>query len=561
MDQHLVWLSSNIKPLSGRINTQAEFVTRLSFPLQLQGDWEIGLAQITFCKSWFNITQPQLIGLETRSHPFPDFRGVLLPGCYEEPSMLANEINKIILTTYPTLIYPKLPKIVLNNATRECEITPGKNVFGQKVYPVFGDQLSEMLGFHSRNFDHIKIDMTKDESGARPNLIPTAYKQLNYIRNSEMSSDQPDDTKEFLIADVPQRLSTLKRRKNDMTIELEVLNDLGENVQLARRREISQLLISISSIISSLEPLENDANKYNDMWRSIVSKQHSRAMRYLSIEDERIFSMMMQPHQQQNDVKQSETEFSTSSQPPTGVETREDKKEEKTFTTQDETIAPSAATVLNSNNESLEADDFESEALTKPADTSIEESEVLKQTTDFSSDSRKPTDLLEVPRVSQTFVVPPRVTRYSKKSEVTNEILPQPAYQHPDNDEISPRPSKKVKTDVKTKKPMTKKEHVKEKPDRCFDLNGGIHSLFVYCDAIKSSFVGDTSSPLLRAVDIPSNKKFGNTCSIQFTEIFFVPCNFRELYQIEISIKDDTNQPIGFKFGKTLLLLIIRRKL
>ena len=88
--QHLIWLSSNIKPLSGRNNTQAEFITRLPSSLHLQGDWEIGLAQITFCKSWYNITKPQLIGLETKNHKFPDFREVLLPGCYDEPSFLAN---------------------------------------------------------------------------------------------------------------------------------------------------------------------------------------------------------------------------------------------------------------------------------------------------------------------------------------------------------------------------------------------------------------------------------------------------------------------------------------
>jgi len=94
--------------------------------------------------------------------------------------------------------------------------------------------------------------------------------------------------------------------------------------------------------------------------------------------------------------------------------------------------------------------------------------------------------------------------------------------------------------------------------NRSFDLLAGIHSLFVYCDIVKNAIVGDTYSPLLRAIEIP-NKPFGTDCAIQFTEIFFQPLNFRQIDSIEISIRDDTNTLIDFKFGKTLLLLLLKK--
>src|SRR5439155_4158723 len=47
---------------------------------------------------------------------------------------------------------------------------------------------------------------------------------------------------------------------------------------------------------------------------------------------------------------------------------------------------------------------------------------------------------------------------------------------------------------------------------RSYDLSGGIHSLFIYCDLMKPSFVGDCYSNVIRTVIINQADEFGKDC-------------------------------------------------
>jgi hypothetical protein len=91
-------------------------------------------------------------------------------------------------------------------------------------------------------------------------------------------------------------------------------------------------------------------------------------------------------------------------------------------------------------------------------------------------------------------------------------------------------------------------------------LFGTIKSLFVYCNIIKPIIVSDTEVPLIRRVEIPSDKKFGQTVEINYSLPEYYPLVSHEFQSIEIDIKDDTNKKIEFAFGRVSIALRFRKK-
>ena len=96
-------------------------------------------------------------------------------------------------------------------------------------------------------------------------------------------------------------------------------------------------------------------------------------------------------------------------------------------------------------------------------------------------------------------------------------------------------------------------------PDRPADITAGITSLFVYCNLIVPQYVGDTRAKLLKTVIVPRNKKFGETISVVYPTPNYVPVLTNDFESIEIDIKDDTNTPIYFMFGRTRVKLHFRK--
>ena len=92
-------------------------------------------------------------------------------------------------------------------------------------------------------------------------------------------------------------------------------------------------------------------------------------------------------------------------------------------------------------------------------------------------------------------------------------------------------------------------------------LYGTIKSLYVYCNIIKPVIVGDKEVPLIRRVEIPSEKKFGQTVEITYTRPHYYPLVYHEFESIEIDIKDDTDRTIQFAFGRVALTLNFREKI
>ena len=93
-----------------------------------------------------------------------------------------------------------------------------------------------------------------------------------------------------------------------------------------------------------------------------------------------------------------------------------------------------------------------------------------------------------------------------------------------------------------------------------YDLTAGIHSLFVYTDIIKHRFVGNAKAQLLRKVEIPPNLKYGDQVNITFERPHYHPIITPSLCSIEIAIRDDTDTPISFQFGRCFAVLHFKKR-
>lgn len=95
--------------------------------------------------------------------------------------------------------------------------------------------------------------------------------------------------------------------------------------------------------------------------------------------------------------------------------------------------------------------------------------------------------------------------------------------------------------------------------DRPADLTNGIRSLFVYCNLGIPQYIGDVRTKLLRTVEIPNNVRYGEQVVIKYDTPHYIPLITNDFEEIEINIKDDMNEDIKFKFGRTLIKLHLRK--
>lgn len=90
------------------------------------------------------------------------------------------------------------------------------------------------------------------------------------------------------------------------------------------------------------------------------------------------------------------------------------------------------------------------------------------------------------------------------------------------------------------------------------DLRGGFYAMYVYCDLVEQQVVGNTLAQLLRTVSVDGD--FNSITTTIYNPPHYVPLLRKEFDQIEINIKDDSDRPIRFEFGKIIMKLHLRRK-
>lgn len=91
------------------------------------------------------------------------------------------------------------------------------------------------------------------------------------------------------------------------------------------------------------------------------------------------------------------------------------------------------------------------------------------------------------------------------------------------------------------------------------ELNAGITEIYVYCDIIMPTLIGDSLSPILKVIPIANEK------TEQIVKHFAVPLYFKIKNQhfdsIEIEMRTSNGTPIKFITGKSSLVLSFRKKM
>ena len=103
----------------------------------------------------------------------------------------------------------------------------------------------------------------------------------------------------------------------------------------------------------------------------------------------------------------------------------------------------------------------------------------------------------------------------------------------------------------------TEQENVTFRGDLSCDLQAGIHALYVYCDLLQFTFVGDIKAPLLRVVN--SGGEAGDVVTRYYERPRYIPLQKKNFDSIQIIIRDDLGKKIQFEAGKVLLMLYFRR--
>ena len=89
------------------------------------------------------------------------------------------------------------------------------------------------------------------------------------------------------------------------------------------------------------------------------------------------------------------------------------------------------------------------------------------------------------------------------------------------------------------------------------DLQAGIHALYIYCDLLQFTYVGNIKAPLLRVVD--SGGETGDVVTRYYERPRYIPLQKKNFDSIQVVIRDDLGEKIQFKNGKVLLTLHFRR--
>lgn len=90
------------------------------------------------------------------------------------------------------------------------------------------------------------------------------------------------------------------------------------------------------------------------------------------------------------------------------------------------------------------------------------------------------------------------------------------------------------------------------------DMTGGIGIIYIYCDIVEHTVLGDKLAPLLRA--IPVEGEFGSIVNKVFVAPHYLPVLKKNFSSLEIDIKTDQNKSLDLRFGKTLVKLHFRRR-
>ena len=135
-------LPSNSSMKTHPNNTLTRYVTHLSNRVDLDGEWEVGLSEIMFPRTWYNAREDELwfdiIGMNNST-----FYHISIPeGCYVDPFQFFEKINSLIAKAYEEKKETPEVKFNYNQFSRKTIIRINSNIEIQMSTELIG-----ILGF------------------------------------------------------------------------------------------------------------------------------------------------------------------------------------------------------------------------------------------------------------------------------------------------------------------------------------------------------------------------------------------------------------------------------
>lgn len=90
--------------------------------------------------------------------------------------------------------------------------------------------------------------------------------------------------------------------------------------------------------------------------------------------------------------------------------------------------------------------------------------------------------------------------------------------------------------------------------------SAGFHNMYVYSDIVQPQIVGDSQAPLLRVLPVEDRGERETFVAKTFHKIYYAPILKKRINKIYFQILDDMAQPVGFYYGKIVIVLHFRRK-
>ena len=179
MEEIIIFLPSNVKSEYYE-NTITKFKTKLAAPIQLDGDWEVGLANISYTKSWDLKTEKGIIDLiaydkEAEFEVSEKFLEINLSNL-TDIKMLVDLINDSIdKKKVKEKLDFHLPSLILHEKFGRVEMKLGIRNHGLCLFK-FSKNLNKFLGFDEDLLEKYYRDTERDYKTKFQNTLNTFVK-------------------------------------------------------------------------------------------------------------------------------------------------------------------------------------------------------------------------------------------------------------------------------------------------------------------------------------------------------------------------------------------------
>ena len=135
-------------------NNPSNFKIKLAQNIKLNANWQVGIAELSYQRSWYNINKEENIEIKYFDKKLKTKNFILKPGYYSIEDLIAS-INRLfrLEESNSTVKLPKLRIIVKKSSENlEIEFAIHKNML---VFPVFSENLNQILGINKESFDNM----------------------------------------------------------------------------------------------------------------------------------------------------------------------------------------------------------------------------------------------------------------------------------------------------------------------------------------------------------------------------------------------------------------------